>query len=215
MRLSSPIHFRSPLVACAMVASLATHAHAADGALASPAIDRTMFRDGEVQRTSGAYGAWTAVCDEVTRLKQRFCSLKASFLTSSNQPIAEVLVSTGDNGRPAAMLRVALGAHIGSGVRVWLDPAVAGGKATPAPAQQPVRKLDYVTCDTSLCAAVWSLAPADIKALNAGATLRVRVTRVREFHPMLTPIATQQRLLALDGAVAGGGFSQAVNATLK
>lgn len=189
---------------------------AADGALASPAIDRTLFRDGEVKRSTGEFGAWTAVCDEIVRLKQRFCSLKASFYDASHQPIAEVLVSTGDNGRPAAMFRVALGAHIGSGVRVWLEPITAGGRAAAKPQPQPnSRQLDYVVCDRTLCAAVWSLGPADIKALNAGATLRARITRLRAFSPMSAPIAAPQYLQAVEGVVAGEGFSQAVNATLK
>ena len=46
--------------------------------LTSIAIDPTLFREGAITRLAGTRGAWSYDCDEVARLKQRFCSLRTS-----------------------------------------------------------------------------------------------------------------------------------------
>ena len=203
----------APRVALAtlLAATLASRVHAAEGALASPAVDRSLYREGEVQRTSRDFGAWTVVCDEVVRLKQRFCSLKTSLRDASRKAVAELFISTGDNGRPAAMLRVAHGAHIGSGVQLTLNrPAPTRGK----PAAALTRKLDFATCDQAACLVVWSLRGDDISALNVGAVVRARLMGVQAVNPFVAPIATPARMRIIDASVDGAGFAQAVNSTL-
>ena len=63
--------------------------------------------------------------------------------------------------------------------------------------------------------AVWSLAPADIAALNAGASARVRFSRVDLVTDMTLVIAAPGRLQVVEGRTDGGGFAEAVRATLK
>lgn len=191
----------------------ACRAIAADAELASPAIDASMFRDGEVKRGIAEFGAWSTVCDEVARLRQRFCSLKARIHDPGGRMIAEMIVSTGDNGCPAAMLHIGAGVHIGSGAKLWLEPVqLKGAKKAVA---KPARQLYFISCEVRFCTAVWSLAGEDIAALNAGASVRLRVVQVKPFGPLTASIASPERLIALDGAAEGGGFAQAIASTLK
>lgn len=204
---------RNDVAASLLALMLTTGAWAADGELTSPAIDPTMFRDGELRRSVKDFGGWSAVCDEVPRLRQRFCSLKTMLRDTERRMIAELIVSTGDNGRPAALLRVRIGAHIGAGARLRIETGAqpSGKKAPP----RPDRRLDFVSCDARACSAVWSLAADEIKALNAGASVRIRVTQVRALSPLAPNIASPERLTLIEAVAAGAGFSQAVASTLK
>ncbi len=181
--------------------------------LASPAVDASIYREGEVRRVTQGFGAWSTVCDEIQRLKQRFCSLKALSFDSTQRPLAEIVMSTGDNGKPAALVRVATGAHIGSGIKIRLEPgARQPSKKAETP---PERRLSFIGCDATSCRAVWSLSGGEISALNAGFSLRLKVTRIQPFSRLTPVIAAADRLIALEGVTSGAGLSEAVTWTLK
>ncbi len=200
-------------VLCVTAILIDSPARADEAQITSPAVDPTLFRDGEVRRTTRQFGAWTTVCDEISRLRQRFCSLKAVYRDASDQPIAELVVSTGDNGKPAAMLRVGLGAHIGTGARVWLSDPDGSTKAR-APGKVPVRRVDFITCDKAGCISVWTFSSEEIRRMNAGATPHVRLARLRPSASLSALIAPQDRLAPIEGAIPGGAFATAVNSTL-
>lgn len=201
-----------PALTC-VCGALTAIAGGRQAALTSPAIDPELFREGEVKRGQAAFGAWTAVCDEVPRLHQRFCSLLASFRGPQDQSVADMIVSTGDNGKPAALIRVAPDAFIGAGVRISVVLAQPpAGKKPPQPVE---RKLGFVGCDDRGCLAIWSISGADINALNAGAMLRLRLERLRAFGPFTAAIAAPDRRFAIEVELPGAGFPQAVAATLK
>ncbi|MBE7159496.1 MAG: hypothetical protein INR62_13870, partial [Rhodospirillales bacterium] len=63
-------------------------------ALARPAVDTSMFRDGEVHRRNEMHGRWSLDCDEIPRLAQRFCSLRSLALDATGRPVARITVST-------------------------------------------------------------------------------------------------------------------------
>lgn len=186
---------------------------AEESPLASAAVDYTLYREGEVTRATASFGGWNVVCDEIRRLHQRFCSLKTALRDAEDHSIAEITVSTGDNGRPAALIRIALGSYIGKGLRLWVEPV-----ATPKsknPSRLPEHQLDLISCDAKGCTAIWSLLPAEISALNQGASIHLRLTRVKSLSLLTPVIAAPERLTAIEGAVSGFGFSQAVASTLK
>ncbi len=214
-----PPPYRFPGVTSAFCAAIlaftAPAACAEETPLSSAAVDYSLYRDGEVTRASSVYGSWTVVCDEIRRLHQRFCSLKTALRDAEDRSIAEITVSTGDNGQPAALIRTALGAYIGKGLQLWVEtPPQAATKAKPAQ-HLPEHRLDLISCDAKGCAAIWAILPGEISALNQGASLHLRLTRVKSLSLLTPVIAAPERLTAVEGAASGFGFAQAVASTLK
>ncbi len=180
--------------------------------LTTPAIDATLFREGEVKRINLQFGAWSTVCDEIKRLQQRFCSLKAVIRDGQNQPVARITVSTNDKGRPAAIVHVAAGTHIGTGAQIRINPASQKPNKTTS---IPDYGVSFISCDSQTCSAIWSLTNADINALNKGASIHIKIAKVKPFGPLVPFISSPDRLTMLEGSVEGTGFAQAVNSTLK
>jgi invasion protein IalB len=180
-------------------------ARAADPALTSRAIDPTLFRDGAVQRFSGIVEAWSYVCDDVAGLKQRFCSLRSQVMDGTGSQVALLVISTGEDGRPAALLKLKADRFGPGGIEVTPlgSPPVAAkppSKArdtSPANARpSPPVKVYPAQCDVGVCQLIWTLDPLQIAALRSGAGLRI----------------TGQ---PLDVVVSGRGFAAAIDASLK
>ena len=182
-----------------------------------------------MKRLTGAFGSWTLVCDEVTRLKQRVCSMRTLALDPAGAPIAIATVSTGDDGRPAAMVQIAAAWATGTWVEITpiaqtsvapaLKPAAgtgskgreAGKKAEPTKANPPVMKLRPVTCDAKNCTLVWTLAQAQITALNSGDGLRVHYLQAAAGP---APATGKSAPVSVTGTINASGFAQAVNAAV-
>ena len=121
-------------------------AQAGPSAFATEAIDRGVFKEGEVRRLEGHFRSWRIVCDEVVRLKQRFCSLSTIGADAAGRPVAGLIVSTSDEGRPAALIHLPHGVALSQGVEVVAGPpagsaalrekAPGGGKSRQAPAER-------------------------------------------------------------------------------
>ncbi len=180
--------------------------------ITTPAIDASLFREGEVQRVNATFGSWSTVCEEIKRLNQRFCSLKAVMRDKNGQNIAHVTVSTSDNGKPAAIVRVGAGTHIGTGAHIRIEPTSVKGVKKPTIIEHPI---SFVTCEKAGCNAIWSLTNAEISALNKGAKIHIRIAHIRPFGPLVPVMSSPERLTMLEGSVEGNGFAQAVNSTLK
>jgi invasion protein IalB len=182
------------LVAAVLLASPARAAEAAP-LLASAPVDATVFRDGEVRRTAEPFGRWTLVCDGIPRLGHKFCSLRSDTVELGGAPVS-LLVSTGDDGRPAALLRLPFGLSLPYGLQV-----------TPlGPSRAIPRRVPVAVCSAGGCEAVWTLGPDEIAALRSGAGLRVAVRGWRFDGPAPAPVAA---------IVAGNGFAGAVAASLR
>ena len=192
---------------------------AASAPLTSVAIDPALFRDGAIQRFSGTLGAWTYVCDEVKQLKQRFCSLRSAVKDKAAAVMAELTISTGEDGRPAALMRMAEGDIGGEGVDIVVNARPNPAGAKPAAAAKPVEpyKVYPAACERGVCELIWTLTPAHISALNSGAGLimryRARVPNVSALAGGLKP--DQPPRQTLDAAIDATGFSAAVEASLK
>ncbi len=205
---------RLTIVALALAALPASAAFAQQqNALASAPIDVAMFREGEVQRTQRPFGAWLLSCDEVPKLHQRYCSLSTAVRDARGQTMATLYVSTGDDGRPAALLQAPLGIALGQGASFAILPGnlAASAKAKPiAP-----RHVDFVRCDAKACAAVWTLVPAEIAGLNGGGALSLKF-RVLTSLPPFGPVAPRPDAgMAVEASNSGAGFAEAIKASVQ
>ena len=193
-----------------LVLGTAAHADEIDSGLASPMMNRAIFRDGQVQRLTGQFGAWTVVCDEVTSLKQRYCSLRASTLRTSDGRSAVVDVSTGDDGKPAALLHLPVAVAVAFGVSVDAAPGEVRSART-AKAQQ---KLTIATCNGRECLAVWNLRALDIQALNTGSgvTLTFCTPRAGKLE-FATDLRQKSCAAKMAGLLPSAGFKEAIQAS--
>ena len=204
--------------------SRAEPAQAGSSPFATEAIDRSVFKEGEVRRFEGRFKSWRVVCDEVVRLKQRFCSLSTVGADAAGRPVAALIVSTSDEGRPAALIHLPHGVALSQGLEVAAGlPARSAehqekvpGKEKQAakPKEKPgaALKLTFPSCDAQGCMTLWNLTPAQIGALQAGAPLRIRFAMAPARNFWLTPQAAQAPS-PVNIVVDGAGFGDAIRAS--
>ena len=180
--------------------------------LASPPIDISMFREGEVVRTKRQFSGWSLVCDDIARLHQRYCSLSNEARDADGLVQVALIVSTGDDGRPAALLRISPGVAISSGV--LLSFALPSLKKQNS-VESVNRRIDFVRCDVDACSAVWALTPKEIVGLNSGAVLRFRFQRVRLTSPFAVHAVTPESSVAIDATMSASGFADAIQESVR
>jgi len=192
----------------------------------SPAIDRSVFREGEVQRVSGDFQSWRVVCDVVARLNQRFCSLFGAGKDQGGRTVVKVVVTTSDDGQPAALLHLPVSVGVRSPVEITTVPAPdqsqpktkaktaskAASKKGNKKSGQPQR-LVVVSCDSKSCTTLWKLSPEQLGTLNTAGALHVH------FAMMTVPAAGPGALakmssVPVDAVIDGVGFADAVNASM-
>ncbi|MCL2716473.1 MAG: hypothetical protein FWD68_18375 [Alphaproteobacteria bacterium] len=183
----------------------------------SPAIDRNIFREGEVQRLSGDFHSWRVVCDVVTRLNQRFCSLFGAGKDREGRALVAIVVTTTDQGQPAALLRLPTNVAVGSIVEVSSVAAAevrahAAGKKAAKKGGAKLR-LSVVSCDARNCMTLWKLSPEQIATLNSAGSLHVRYSLKGDDAGAKWGVETTSAI-AVDVVVEGAGFADAVNATM-
>ncbi len=191
-------------------APTAGRAQEAGPGLTSAPYDLSLFRDGETRRMRARYGRWTAVCDEIIRLRSRYCSLSAPVADAAGAAVARLDVSTDDAGRPAALLHLPLGTLFDR--PVTLAPARPGRAPLPRTPPAP-RTLRAARCDAADCAAVWSLDASDFDALKRGgfALSYRRTARLDVPGAWLRPPDVE----TVTGLVPADGFAEAVAASLR
>ena len=170
--------------------------------LVSAMVDPNLFRPGAVQRSTQSFGAWTLVCDEIAQLGRRFCSL-GSAPARSGGGFVRLDVSTGDDGRPAALLHLPFGVSLADGVGV-----TAGGAR-----QADGHTVPVALCSALDCQAVWTLTRAELAALNDGRNLVIRLRGWRSSLSVGPHAKLVQPPIAVE--IPGVGFSEAIQASLK
>lgn len=194
---------------------------------ASPAINRDLYREGAVRRTTNTYDQWSLVCDEIAALRQRHCSLFHG-RGRLDGDFVQMVVSTSDDGKPAAILRVPLGILLDKRIRLSVagpepirqfSPAPEEKRRTkkqakpPRPENNPnSRELLVVSCDQAGCFTLLPMTTDEIGALMGGRKLQVRY-----FRPSAVETATG-RFAGRDGVpvmleIEGEGFPQAIAAS--
>jgi invasion protein IalB len=194
--------------------------------LSSAAVDLTIYRDGEVKRFSSVHGKWIVVCDEVMRLKQRFCSLRTTILDHEGKRVAAMTVSTGQDGRPAALVEM-VAQHVRGGTLEIAIPAAI--QAVPSATQgansatQPKQKiappvaastmrLRPIGCDADRCSLIWTLQPEQIRALNDSG-IKLTVTAGADLSS-LSSLKPNKRI-SISLGLSADGFRDAVATSLK
>ncbi|HEV2512622.1 hypothetical protein [Bosea sp. (in: a-proteobacteria)] len=190
--------------------------------LESPAIDHEAFREGEVTRSRTIFGNWVSVCDEVKRFRQRFCSLRSRAFDQLNRPIADIVISTADNGRPAALITTGLG-------MVATEPLVIativpaqptrtdrkGGRGRPRGEMLETTRLAARLCIAAGCQMFWLLTSNDIMALREGRDIHFSYTAAPPPGIFPYPYRYQLRTVTLQAAFRAAGFKEAVEASLQ
>jgi invasion protein IalB len=195
-----------------LIASLDTaSALAGEEYLATPAIDRTIYRDGQVRRSGATFGPWSVVCDEVVRLRQRFCSLETLGRDAAGAARVGLTVSTADDGKPAALLRLPFGVLLRDGVEVSVSPGAPPPKGRAQPIDPPMR-LQVVTCDSKACLTAWSLTASQLAALNGAGAIKFRF---RALAADRLGMNLAQSAAPVEATISCLGFADAVQATLK
>ena len=179
-----------------------TAAKAQQSLLTSPAIDTQMFRPGEVARSERDYGRWRIVCDEVLRLRQKFCSLSSSAYDSQGLAQAAILVSTADDGSPAAIITLPLGMALRKPVML------GAGKAKSSQASAG-RLVTPAFCAEDGCKIIWRLSAQDIAGLRNGADLRLSFVAAAH-QPGDDPFARHRQAALLNLTIHAAGFNDAV-----
>lgn len=182
---------------------------------ASPAFHSKMFQAGEVRRSEASFEDWRLVCDELPRIRQKFCSLYSRLKTLSakdaeaQSAAPQIIVSTSDGGGPAAMLRLPLGIYLPEKIEVGPKPQI--GERRKADAHI---RLNVLACDAVGCATVFPLSSNQIATLVARQNLDVaffsNANRNIEFR-MRIKEATAKRVFAISGA----GFAEALQAAAR
>jgi len=191
----------------------------------SVAIDPSLFREGAIKRFSGTHDGWTYVCDEVAKMKKRFCSLRTTARDSTGKVVAALTVSTGEDGRPAALLRMAAASFNEAGIEVTGLLGEAGG-ADPAPLKtgaKPVAKakaplavkVHPASCKAEVCDLIWTLPADHIAALSGGAGLQLRYTTPAPGVPSLASALKAGANTTVVIVVPAKGFAAAVDASVK
>ena len=178
----------------------------------TPAIDQDLFREGEVRHLRGVYKEWQSACDEVPRLKQRFCSLYGKGRDSRGRILLGIVVTTSDEGKPAAMLEMPLGIRVSSDVEVLIGGPGSVKKMKGPAKDDTLTRLRIVRCDINFCMTLWQLTPSQIAALSGHGALRIffKVPRARfGWTTLSSPSADQM----VEASIASDGFRETLLAT--
>ncbi len=204
-------------LSCVFSPMLQAHAQQS---LSSPAIDTSLFREGEVKRVQGQYGHWGVVCDVIPKLNHRFCSLTTQALAKDGRKMADVIFSTGDDGRPATLIHVPYGVFATPGITIELEvphptaPARKGQKAAPATSVKATANLPIWRCGAGSCDTVWNLPPEVINKLRSGGNIGIHY-QLAAFPNGRVSIGTTPQHVTVDGDIFGDGFNDALMASQK
>ena len=178
----------------------------------TPAIDRDLFREGEVRHLRGVYKEWLSVCDEVPRLKQRFCSLYGKGRSLEGRILLGIVVTTSDDGRPAAMLKMPLGIRLSSDVEVSIGNSGSLKTTKGLAKADTLTRLRIVRFDLNYCMTLWQLTPLQIAALSGHGALRIsfKVPQARFKWTTLSPPAEDK---IVEASILSDGFRETLSAT--
>jgi hypothetical protein len=78
----------------------------ADSDLTSPAIDRSIFKEGAVKSFQAKSGEWISRCDEIVQLKKRICNLVAAVRDDLGRDRGVVIVATDQSGKLNILIKL-------------------------------------------------------------------------------------------------------------
>ncbi len=189
-------------------AVLPTASSWAGGALATAPIDYSLYREGEVQRSERLFAGWLLTCDEIPRLRERFCSLRSVARSADGTVVAAVAISTDEQGRPAALVTLPFGTSLRSGAIVLSE--------RPRSKRDKPRAITLRAsqCGGLGCQAFWSVTSDDIGDLRAGNAVQLTFNMTSR-PPTLSDVALSAPLKTVTGTLDAVGFASALEASTK
>ncbi len=76
----------------------------AQTAVATPAIDTSIFKDGAVEDKKFKFDDWSANCRQIVKIKKRVCNLLSSVVDYRGDIGGSVIIASTDTGIPAMMI---------------------------------------------------------------------------------------------------------------
>ena len=179
----------------------------------SPAFDSKVYNPDAVAQSRKDFGHWTLVCADIQGLNRRFCNVTSLASAPDGKFFVAIVVSTTDDGKPAAILRMPLLVSLREGVEVATSAASAAKTKTKL-AKAANRRVDFVNCEQQLCTSILPLAPTDLAALVGRGHMNLRV------HVLVNDASIQTASLLptskpLDVVFDGTGFAEALQASQK
>ncbi len=179
----------------------------------SPAFDTKLYNPDAVAQSRKEFGHWTLVCAELAGLNRRFCNLTSLAAAADGRFFVSIVVSTTDDGKPAAVLRMPLLASLREGIEV-VTKAVRPEKAKDKFAKTVKRHIDFVSCEQQICTSILPLQIADLAVLSGRGSMNLRV------HVLASGAEDQPASLlppskALNVVFDGAGFAEALQASQK
>lgn len=182
----------------------------AQSPIATPAIDESLFKEGAVEQRETTFDAWHLRCQEIVKMRRRFCNLLSDVTDSDGKRRGSLLLATDDLGNPAVLIAIT------APVRLDRPLTVKSGYSLPQKGRPPKvryeKSLYVMDCDTS-CKFLFAADSKLISALNEGADVTVSgyVARPLEEFWLLPMQKTDTFVLT----IRGKGFADALKASTE
>lgn len=180
--------------------------------VATPAIDPSIFKDGEVENRDFKFGEWYAKCQQIIRIKRRICNLLSSVADAGGKTAGSVIIATTDAGIPAMMISVPT--EVTQRKAISVDASHLGkvdGSVVKVEFSQVVNPM---ICDNT-CKYMFPLDPKLVFILNAGEGIRVSTPpkeRVAKKTKKKPPVPVPETKVM---TISGQGFSETLAQSTK
>ena len=177
----------------------------------SPAFDAKVYNAEAIKQSSKKFAHWSLICADVQDLSRRFCNLASLAKAPDGNFFVAIVVSTTDDGKPAAVLRMPLSVSLREGVDVESS-AVPDNKSKNKTKKSAPRHLEFANCEKQICSSILPLLPADLAALSGRGGLRLRIHVLTGAPPMQTAELLPPSK-AFEVIFDGTGFAEALQAS--
>ncbi len=175
---------------------------------ASEALDKDLYKQGEIRRFNQKFQNWDVVCDEIIRQKRRFCSLSTYGIDESGLQRVHLTVSTSDEGKPAALLKLPFGIALDKNVEIKIEP-----QATQKFQKSEAIKLIVPYCNEQGCLTIFGLKPSYIEALNNGSLFSIRFWMLEPVNYIKRPLGPKS-YIPVELSFSGNGFKEAIQGSM-
>ncbi|WP_449410902.1 hypothetical protein [Methylobacterium komagatae] len=182
----------------------------AQSAVATPAIDTSIFKDGAVEDKHFRFYDWAASCRQIVKIKKRVCNLLSNVVNYRGNAEGSVIIASTDTGIPAMM--IALSHDLTEGKPIAVRASSIGrvdGKVVKVEFETTTRPM---ICDTS-CKYMFPLDSRLIFILNAGDA--VSIASPAQDEPKEKPRNDRPKQLIKSFTISGRGFADALSQSTK
>ncbi len=182
----------------------------AQTAVATPAIDTSIFKDGAVEDKKFKFDDWSANCRQIVKIKKRVCNLLSSVVDYRGDIGGSVIIASTDTGIPAMMIALPF--------EMAQEKPIAVRASSIGKVDGKVVKVEFETtsrpmiCDTS-CKYMFPLDSRLVFILNAGETISIASPAPEGATVRLRNDKPNQLIKSL--TISGRGFAEALTESTK